>query len=458
MGILAVPIAQAAEDAIIFYPGNKELSVAGKCAKPQVLILIYYAGSDKVWGSGNARCESGQYQYKQDLSSWDIADGEFEVEVIDGGYKEKLAREKQGKAQGKKEKVIISGMEEYKLNQRNLEKRNLTASGSIGSLASNGSDAVSIDSSTSSPGAADRDEAVRLLDNILNKVFNIVRDVKEAVQNFIVIIAKTIQTATLAAVEIFTGTLAILPDGGISVPEGENQVAGSGVIAAGAKELFIANTQITENSKIFLTSLSEASGALVVSEKISKKGFKVSVSKLAENNITFDWLIIDAYNASEASVSASAKPSISTSTAQNVLASVQSFLSQVLSSNNAESQPAPSSAVSQSTEQVDENSNSPAPASEAVSTSTLSEVLDLLAEQTDTISTSSPASSTSTAQRVEPLNENIESAASSTLPAIQDAPSSTIINSDDFTETPTPPAPAEEPAIIIEEPATSTPI
>ncbi len=94
---------------------------------------------------------------------------------------------------------------------------------------------------------------------------------------------------------LFSRDLTILPDGAISVPEGENQISGSTVMPAGATEIFIANTKVTLGSKIFITPTTVTSAPLSVTEKSEGQGFRVAVSSPANQDIYFDWLIISSY-------------------------------------------------------------------------------------------------------------------------------------------------------------------
>lgn len=286
--LLFIPAVHAAEDAVIFYPATKILSAAGQCEKKEVLILIYYAGTDKIWGSGNVKCQDGRYQYRQDFNDWKISDGEFEVEIFDGGYK---AKKQSPNTEKMREIVIVEGM-----NLKNPAALTAVAPEDNNAPVDSGSvvsDAAASGAETA--GAPEGDDNF-FLNGVLNFFFGVVQNIGETIKNFSTIIAKTIKTTTLAAIKIFAKDLAIVPDGKISVPAGENQLSGRAVILAGTSQIKINNSKITEHSKIFLTALSEINLPLAVIEKNKGQGFVVGVSQVAEKDIAFDWLVIESYN------------------------------------------------------------------------------------------------------------------------------------------------------------------
>ncbi|MFH1193660.1 MAG: hypothetical protein V1661_01555 [bacterium] len=288
LALLFVPAVYAAENAVIFYPATKILSVAGQCEKKEVLILIYYAGTDKIWGSGSVKCQDGQYQHQQNFNDWKISDGEFEVEIYDGGYKAKKESPAAGRA---REKVVVEGM--------NL--KNSAASAPVASEDESAMDsgiAVSDAEMGDVEGAAAPESGDNFsLNGILGFFFGVVQNVGDAIQNFAVVIAKTIKTTTLAAIKIFAKDLAIVPNGKIIVPAGENQMSGRAIILSGTTQVKINNSKINEQSKIFLTALSQINFPLAIIEKNNGQGFTAGISQPAEKDIAFDWLIVDSYDA-----------------------------------------------------------------------------------------------------------------------------------------------------------------
>lgn len=290
-----LPFAIFANGDITVDPNTNELAVSGYCAEKDVLILIYYGESDNIWGSANLKCEDGKYKYNVKLSNWNIDDGEFEAEVIDGGYKIKASRTETEKleAKNKRSKIEISAQGGFAFGEKNIKKQSEGLD-----LANNVSSAIS-----ASEGLAEdfikQDDGSFAMDDVLSVVFGIAKTVGKAIYNFTEIIAKTIKTTALAAAEIFTEKFAIVPDGKIILPEGENQISGRGVIARGELETTILNNQVSGESKIFLTALSVIDSPLIVQEKIEGQGFKVAISKSAAEDVAFDWFLVETYKTEE---------------------------------------------------------------------------------------------------------------------------------------------------------------
>jgi hypothetical protein len=69
---------------------------------------------------------------------------------------------------------------------------------------------------------------------------------------------------------------------------------GSATITAGSASLFVNNNQVTAQSKVFLTATSLTGGQpIIVSQKVPEQGFMVELEQAIENDITFDWWIIN---------------------------------------------------------------------------------------------------------------------------------------------------------------------
>jgi hypothetical protein len=100
---------------------------------------------------------------------------------------------------------------------------------------------------------------------------------------------------------IFTRDITLLPDGEIRVPEGANQISGSGVVPQGATSIVIQNTKVTAGSKIFVTPTTIINSALSVTEKVPGQSFTVSLSSPAASDVSFDWLIFTSYPANGSS-------------------------------------------------------------------------------------------------------------------------------------------------------------
>lgn len=69
--------------------------------------------------------------------------------------------------------------------------------------------------------------------------------------------------------------------------------AGSSTIQHGQKQLFIKNTSVHRNTKIFLGGTTDTALTPVVLEKKPNEGFVVGLSRPATQPVTFDWLIVN---------------------------------------------------------------------------------------------------------------------------------------------------------------------
>jgi hypothetical protein len=96
--------------------------------------------------------------------------------------------------------------------------------------------------------------------------------------------------------QIFAKNFTVIADGSITLPSGQNQVSGVGIIGANTSEVFIQNSKVTEGSKIFLTSLTQSMFPLTVAEKIPGQGFKVKIYSPQSDNISFDWVMVNTYS------------------------------------------------------------------------------------------------------------------------------------------------------------------
>ena len=73
-----------------------------------------------------------------------------------------------------------------------------------------------------------------------------------------------------------------------------NPTIGSGIIIAGQSRVTIANNQVTTGSKIFVTATTKTGGQpLIVSQKLPGVGFKIELETAIENEIKFDFWIIN---------------------------------------------------------------------------------------------------------------------------------------------------------------------
>ncbi len=126
----------------------------------------------------------------------------------------------------------------------------------------------------------------------LETLFGIARDTGAVLRDLGVAAAESIRAGFIAVERLFAEKITVLPGGTITVPRGENQIAGEGLIPAGAETTFIANALITERSKIFVVPNGLASVGLAVTEKIPGQGFRVSVPGVLGASLPFDWIIV----------------------------------------------------------------------------------------------------------------------------------------------------------------------
>lgn len=109
------------------------------------------------------------------------------------------------------------------------------------------------------------------------------------------IIAGKIISEVAVVREFFAKAITILPGGSINVPAGEHQIAGEGVLSAGANSVLILNNRVASTSKIFLTPRVLLDSPLAITEIREGEGFVVGIAKSASVDILFDWLMVNSY-------------------------------------------------------------------------------------------------------------------------------------------------------------------
>ncbi len=103
------------------------------------------------------------------------------------------------------------------------------------------------------------------------------------------------QTAVIK--DLFAQVLTILPNGKLNVPAGSNQIAGSDTLPVGATTYFVANTNVTQGAKIFITPRASLSMPIAVTAVTPGQGFTVSLAGQAPTDIPFDWFMVGTYDA-----------------------------------------------------------------------------------------------------------------------------------------------------------------
>lgn len=270
-------VTHAAADLARFDPQTRTISVLGNCSGREVVVLIKFAKTHEIWASSNPPCENGHYKYTQAVPPDQITPDGFDVQTIDGGYSALQQNKTSGATAGSVEKVATPPF---------LDS---------GAVVIGDASVTALEAETAGSGFS--------LDGILQSVFGIVRGVGDAFQQFSTILANTVKATFVAAVDMFTKNLTILPDGAITVPEGANQISGRGMLAAGVAEVFIQNSLVASSSKILLTPTSQTDLPLAVTRKEDGNGFAVGVPRPVSAPVSFDWLLIKTYRAGGDSIS-----------------------------------------------------------------------------------------------------------------------------------------------------------
>lgn len=174
------------------------------------------------------------------------------------------------------------------------------------------------------------------VDTVNTRVEDIVFALLNKVDNLAIVIANNLTAITASIQDLFVKTLTVLPGGSIALPTGENQIAGVGILSAGTTDTFIANTQIEENSVIYLSPTSDIDTPLYVYKKEAGKGFGVRTKRaMADGDITFDWFFIKTYKPKNSSDEVTTTVGgTSTTTDPTTVTSVSTDTQNVTSSGN----------------------------------------------------------------------------------------------------------------------------
>ena len=103
------------------------------------------------------------------------------------------------------------------------------------------------------------------------------------------------QTAVVK--DFFAQVFTILPGGKINLPAGINQIAGSGTLPSGATTFFVANSNVTQGAKIFITPRTMLATPIAVTDIAPGSGFTVSVTNPGPVDVPFDWFMVGTYDA-----------------------------------------------------------------------------------------------------------------------------------------------------------------
>ena len=166
-------------------------------------------------------------------------------------------------------------------------------------LSNTASTTAEIASSTISEVLAGDDLMSQVMDVANTSIADISLAVTTKLENMTLLVANKITALVLNVKQAFIQTLAILPGGNIFLPAGQNQVAGVGLVATGTTEVFISNTQIDQNSSVFLTPTTATEVPLFVAEKRAGQGFLVRIVHPTPTSITFDWFFVKTYHSKD---------------------------------------------------------------------------------------------------------------------------------------------------------------
>ena len=181
--------AHAATSVANFDPASGMLSVTGSCSGRYILIVIKNSANGSIWGSSNPPCVNGSYSYRIAVPDSARGGGAFSVNAMDNGVP--------GTGSNTSTQPVIFSP-------------------------APGMDQTLFDSSTITLDTSSLDVApddVSMLDSVLQNVFGIVTSAVDAVESSVV-----------AATQMFAKMFTIIPGGSITVPQGQNQISGQGLL------------------------------------------------------------------------------------------------------------------------------------------------------------------------------------------------------------------------------------
>jgi len=95
--------------------------------------------------------------------------------------------------------------------------------------------------------------------------------------------------------------LEIVQGGQMTLPQGQDEIVGQGIVAISSDYAIIENSKISQQSKIFISFTANLNGASWwVCDKIESQSFKVCLSQPAQESLTFDYWIVQTKTAEQA--------------------------------------------------------------------------------------------------------------------------------------------------------------
>lgn len=345
-------VAHAAQYDVRFNTATREVSVSGDCGKSEVAVLFKNKKTGEVWGSSNPSCVNGRFSYSLRATDPRLDGPSIAVEVVDGGYRE---TEKKHMKTDLAPQVVTPAPDQ----------------------APSEAPVLALETSSVPLVAADEQS---FFESMLASMFNLADVFANGAQQFAVLVGQAIKTEVLAATRIFTHSLALIPGGSITVPDGQDQMSGRGTIAAGATDAFVPNALVASTSKIFVTPVSKTASALAVTQKLDGQGFNVSLDAPAAGDVPFDWMIVNSYatgnpskSQSAAQVSAPAAPAATVSGPQDSGSGASTTNATATSSDSAAISVATDSPTSAQTENVSvQTTQTPIPDQTSTGTTTSS--------------------------------------------------------------------------------------
>lgn len=277
--------------------------------------------------------------------------------------------------------------------------------------------------------AQDKGAVATFVDTVNDRIADIAFAILNKADNLNIVITNKFTAITASIQDLFAKTLSILPNGSISLPSGDNQIAGIGLLVQGSTDVFIANDQIDEDSIIYISPTSEIDSPLYIGKKEPGKGFHVRTKSAQGADVTFDWFFVKTYRpkgepSHEVNSVIEGSNSSATSTATTTVTSVSTDTGTVTSSGQ--------TTDADASDSVSSNASDDAPAEGVEGAAQTSEGLAIPVGQ------ASDGSSQQEAAESTPAESGSEQAASSSASPESAPPAA---------EPPAPPAPpAPEPA------------
>lgn len=315
LGLFAAVSVRAATDNVSFDPTSGNLVVSGSCSSKFVLVVIRRTSDNSIWGSSNPQCNNGSYTFSVPVQPTDRTGGVFAIQVGDSAS-----------ADGQLATSSAQGLQ------------NVTFSApAVQSAPPPGPPTPTITLDTSSIATVPGDQS--FVDKAVSDFFGVIVDAANAAQSFTTAVFGTIQASVAAVTNLFVKSVAILPGGSLTVPRGADQVAGSNWLNAGASSVFIPATAVTSSSQVIVTPTSITDLPLIVTDKTDGVGFTVDTVTPVGQSVSFDWLIVNTYDASAPAQSENIQQSAGNGSQTADMAS------QVVGSNTSSSQSSTSSSM-----------------------------------------------------------------------------------------------------------------